>query len=67
VLGEKFDEGRLCVEAEGVVGEVDSVEVGKGEESAEEMLQCGWDFGEKAGCEDVCEVCDLRDLQLANV
>jgi hypothetical protein len=35
VLGEEFDEGSLCVEAEGVIREIDGVEIGEGEESTE--------------------------------
>lgn len=35
VLGEEVDEGRLGVEAEGVIGKVDGVEVGEGEERGE--------------------------------
>jgi hypothetical protein len=66
MLGEEFDKGSLCVEAEGVVREIDGVEVGEGEESTEKMLKCRRDFREEAGCEDVCEVCDLTRLMLAN-
>ena len=66
VLGEELNERSLCVEAEGVVGQINGVEVGEREESTEEMLKCRRDFREEAGCEDVCEVCDLRHLMLAN-
>jgi hypothetical protein len=65
VLGEELYERSLCVETESVVGEIDGVEVWEREESTEEMLKCRGDFREEAGCEDVCEVCDLRRLVLA--
>ena len=59
MLGEEVDEGRLGVEAEGVVGEVDGVEVGEGEERGEEGGERLRDLGEETAGEDVGEVGDL--------
>jgi hypothetical protein len=59
VLGEEVDEGRDGVEAEGVVGEVDGVELGEREQRGEEVRQRGRDLGEKTRREDVGEVGDL--------
>jgi hypothetical protein len=59
VLGEEVDEGRDRVEAEGVVREVDRVQVGQREQRGEEEGQRGRDLGEKARREDVGEVGDL--------
>lgn len=60
VLGEEVDEGRLGVEAEGVVGEVDGVEVGQREEGGEEGGERLRDLGEEAAREDVGEVGNLE-------
>jgi hypothetical protein len=59
VLGEELYEGRLGVEAEGVVGEVDGVKVWEREQRRKEVGEGGWYFGEQASREDVGEVCDL--------
>jgi hypothetical protein len=56
VLGEEVDEGRDRVEAEGVVREVDRVQVGQREQRGEEEGQRGRDLGEEARREDVGEV-----------
>lgn len=59
VRGEEGDEGRLHVEAEGVVVEVYGVEVGELEEGGQERGEGGGDFREEAAGEDVGEVGDL--------
>lgn len=60
MLGEEVDERGLRVEAEGVVGEVDGVEVREGEEGGEEGGEGLWDLREEAAREDVGEVGDLE-------
>ena len=56
MLGEKSDEGTDGVEAKGVVGEIDGVEVGALEEGSQEGGKGRGDLGEEAGGEDVGEV-----------
>lgn len=60
VLAEEIDEGRLGVEAEGVVAEVDGVQVLQGEERGEEGGEGGGDLGEEARGENVGEVGGLE-------
>lgn len=59
---EKGDEGRLGVEAEGVVVEVDRVEVRQVEDGGEQGGERLGDFVQEAAGEDVGEVCDLVSL-----
>lgn len=56
VAGEEIDEGRLRVEAEGVVAQVDGVQVGQSEEGGQEGGERLGDLVEEPGCEDVGEV-----------
>ena len=60
MLGEEVDEGGLRVEAKGVVGEVDGIEVGEGEERGEEGGEGLRNLREEAAREDVGEVGDLE-------
>jgi hypothetical protein len=53
------DQRRLCVEAEGIVIEVDSVQVWEIEDRGEEGGKRFGDFAEEAAGEDVGEVGDL--------
>ena len=55
MLGEEIDEGADGVEAEGVVAQIDGVQVWALEEGGEEGGEGGWDLGEEAGGEDVGE------------
>jgi hypothetical protein len=59
VRGEEGDEGCLHVQAEGIVIEIDSVQIRKLEKGSEEGGEGGGDFGEEAAGEDVGEVGDL--------
>lgn len=56
MLAQEVDEGRLGVEAEGIVAEVDGVEVLEGEEGGQEGGEGRGDLGEEARGEDVGEV-----------
>ena len=60
---QKLDEGCLCVKAEGIVAEVDSVQVLWREQGYEEGVEGGWDLGEKPGGEYVGEVGSLEQGQ----
>jgi len=59
VRGEEGDERCLHVQAEGVVVEVDGVQVWKLEKGLKKGRESGGDFGEEAAGEDVGEVGDL--------
>lgn len=57
--GEKSDEGRLSIEAKGVVIEVDGVKVRKVEDRCEQRRQGLRDFVQETACEDIGQVCYL--------
>lgn len=64
--GEEGDEGCLHVEAEGIVIEVDGVEVWELKKCGKKGRKRSWDFGEETAGEDVREVGDLERAMLAN-
>ena len=53
VLFQKRDERRLSIEAKGIVGEVDRMEVLERKECSEEGRKCRWDLREEARGEDI--------------
>jgi len=63
VLGEEVYEGRLGVQTEGVIGEVDGVEFGEREEGGKEVRERLRDLREQSSGEDIGEVGDLYTLR----
>ena len=65
--GEESDERCLRVEAEGVVVEIDRVELREVEDGSEEVREGFGDLGQQPTCEDVGEVGDLNLLSAPGV
>jgi hypothetical protein len=61
VGGKEGNEGRLGVQAEGVVVKVDGVELGEVEDRGEEGGKSFGDLVKESAGEDIGEVCDLGE------
>lgn len=61
VGGKEGNEGRLGVQAEGVVVKVDGVELGEVEDRGEEGGESFGDLVKESAGEDIGEVCDLGE------
>lgn len=56
----KGHQRRLGVEAKGIVGKIDGVEVLQGQEGGEEGGEGGWNLREEAGGEDIGQYCGME-------
>lgn len=63
MLRKEWLQGSNSVETKGIVGEIDSVELGQSEQRGEQVGQSIGDLRQEASCEDVGKVGDLQSVR----